>query len=77
MRLYDGCPDSELKAIWDELERAERGLRAIEPEAHCTLHRGGPGEGWSVHIWGNELAFHADQLTAINLAIAKLQGGAA
>lgn len=29
MRLYNGCPDSQLKAIWDSRERANREARDL------------------------------------------------
>lgn len=28
MRLYNGCPDSELKAIWDENDRIRAAIKA-------------------------------------------------
>lgn len=57
MRLYNGCPDSELKAILDETSKLEKKLKKLNPEAHCTYHHptGNSPHGFQVHEWGKEI----------------------
>lgn len=51
MRLYDGCPDKELQAIWDRNREVMAQVREFEPEASCTRFHA-PTEGYAVHVWG-------------------------
>jgi hypothetical protein len=75
MRMYNGCPDSELKAIIENRERLLTELRNIVPEASVCFHHptGWYGEhGYQAHVWGRPLSgFHkspeAALIEAINL----------
>lgn len=68
MRLYNGCPDSELKAKWDSIEKAKKQLQKQIPEAHCTYFP--KEEKWQVHVWGKMIGgFFDTELAAIESAI--------
>jgi len=71
-RLYNGAPNSELKALWDEEARLEAALLKAEPEAHVTYF---PWEGLTqVHVWGKPLSgFHGSRAAAITEAIKNLK----
>jgi len=73
MRLYNGCPDSELQAIWDERNRLKKILRALRPGAHCAYF---PVEGeYHVHEWGYPISgFRQTQEGALCEAITFLGG---
>jgi hypothetical protein len=57
MRCYNGTPDSELQAYLDTITQAEKKLRSLVPEAHCTYHapHAGHGSFWQVHVWGKPI----------------------
>lgn len=49
-RIYNGCPDDELKAKWLYEEGLSKALSLLEPDAHCAYF---PMEAqYRVHKWG-------------------------
>lgn len=75
MRLYNGCPDSELKALWKNQDNLLKRVKAFRPDAHCTYHHptGRTVSGWVVHEWGKEISgYHETMVLALLDAIDKL-----
>ncbi len=81
-KLYNGCPNTALKQLWEEEARllallnkeeasifAKIGLHAAE--VHCTYH---PGQGlYHVHVWGCSLSdFLPTRIEALKDALSKL-----
>jgi len=75
MRLYNGCPDSDLKAHWDEIDELKQRLQRVSPGALCTCF---PADGvhqvWTkgnkpVGEWGS-----ATPITALHRALTILEG---
>lgn len=72
MRCYNGAWDDEANAIFAEQDRLMRGIRKIEPEAHCTYFPN--GEFCEIHVWGRPLSGeHSSQLAALREALERLQ----
>lgn len=72
MRVYNGCPDSELQAKLDYEANLYNRLLKINPEACATYF---PIENrWHVHIWGNPVSgMHIGRVDAIQEAISILE----
>jgi len=83
MRLYYGCPDKELQAVWNSRDEARARLRKADPRAWCTYF---PLEGayscarWIDHPNGEDQQyqdltpeFHPSIESACAAAIAKIQ----
>lgn len=72
-KCYNGCPNDDLKALWDAQDDAKKRLKEINPDAKATYHypTGCHPHGWIVHEWGKEITgrFHSNMITAINEAI--------
>jgi hypothetical protein len=72
MRLYNGCPDSELKAIWDEEDRLLAKIKRLRPEARCTRHYP-PDEGYQVHVRGKSIGpMRSSRMAALRGALEAL-----
>lgn len=70
-RIYNGCPDSELKAKWDAEASALEEVRKLNAR-HCYF----PMEGMhSIYMTSTyqQLAWHEDKMTAILHALTKLR----
>ena len=83
MRLYNGAPDSELKAKWDAQDDARKRLLEADPNARITWFP--VEEGYVVWRWvtrpdGSRYiedilpGFHRNDIVAINEAIRVLNG---
>ena len=74
MKLYNGCPDSELRAKWDEEDKAGQELRRLNPETHCTYF---PAEE-EYSVWAGHKQIsgdHQTRLAALKDAIEKIGQG--
>jgi hypothetical protein len=72
-RVYDGCPDSELKRRVDSEAARLAELRRSEPEAHATYF---PVEGcWMIHVWGRPLSdMYHSRAEALDAALRSQRG---
>lgn len=72
MRIYNGCPDNELKARFDEEDKLFKKVRKYYPEVKVTYF---PLEAkFHVHSWGNSLSKMCDtKLSALHNALLKLR----
>jgi hypothetical protein len=62
-RVYNGCPDDELKEQIKKEHALMNEIRAFEPEACLTYF---PMEGYCVvHVWGRELGRGASKIEAL------------
>jgi hypothetical protein len=80
MRLYNGCPDSELRAIMSGNEKALAAVRRLIPEAHCTYHSPAlwytKDYGYHIHVWGKSLSgYHPTIIDACKDALERLTRG--
>ena len=52
MKIYNGCPDNELRTRIEQEELLLKELRKVIPEASCCQFFS-PDEGFRVHVWGD------------------------
>ena len=72
MRVYNGCPDSDLQRLIDQKKEIIKNVRQIEPEARCTYHN---PDGYVIHVWGREISrYHSTSLAAWSDALGN-EGG--
>lgn len=78
MRLYNGAPDSELKAIWDARDEAQAKLRQLDPEAICIRFYACHWHGDFWQVWSGTRPISSENsvssLSAMREAIALLGG---
>lgn len=72
MRIYNGCPGSELQEKLDKETALLSEIVSLEPEAHCTYYP--IEELYRVHKWGNPISkFHSSKIDALNGALGYLK----
>ena len=65
LKLYNGCPNDELQAIWDSRDRARAELRKVDSNAWCTYF---PLEGmYSCSRWDEDGKF--EELTEFHSSV--------
>jgi len=56
MRCYNGCPDSDLRALLDAEKDAIKRLKELCPHAHATyFHPTGLDQDWGWQVWDNQI----------------------